>query len=393
MSLPNVAITIERQGLGAVATTTDGIMGLILTGIAVTGKLVLNTAYAIYSLDEAGTTLGITSVVNPAAYKQIKEFYDTAAPGAKLWVVVCADTTTIETRVLKSATPCPAKVLLDAALGEVSVIGVCWTPTTGYTFTAVNGLDPKVASAVTNAQSLADDYVALIMPVSFIIEGRGYTGTASALTDLKGLTNARVAVMLAATSSDGSGAVGMALGRLARVPVQRKLSRVKSLALPVTTGYLTSGDTIAAKYSDMGTAHDKGYIVFRKFAAKSGFYFNDDHTATADTDDLHHLSNVRVIDKALKITYNTYVEEIDEEVAITDAGKINPQTIAYLQSKIERAINLNMAGEISKFSAYIDPNQNILSLPRLAVVLRITPVGYLTDIIVSLGFKNPALTT
>jgi len=51
--LPNVVISLVRNGLGLVAETNDNTVGFILPGVAVTGKLVLNTPYAIYSTDGA----------------------------------------------------------------------------------------------------------------------------------------------------------------------------------------------------------------------------------------------------------------------------------------------------------------------------------------------------
>lgn len=395
MPLPNVTINIERNGLGGVALTVDGIMGMCLTG-TLSGTpqdilLELNTPYPIYSLDEA-KALGITETVNAAAYKQIKEFYDEAGTGRKLWIILSADTVTIEKKVDKSESVCPAKILAEAAQGEIKVMGVSWVKATGYTGTTLDGLDSKVYAAVLNADSLAKDFVAQIMPFSVLLEGVGFSGSGSALRDLLGMTSERAGIVLAATEDNTQGAIGMALGRLARIPVQRKMSRVKDGALPTLYGYLTDGDPIDNRQADLDTMHDKGFIVIRKFPTRSGYYFNQDTTCAPVSNDLHTISRLRVIDKALIIAYNTYVEEIDEEVKVNSDGTLDAAMIAYLQAKIERAVGMNMVGEISAFEAYIDPKQNILSVPRLNVVLRITPVGYMSQIIVSLGFKNPALT-
>ncbi len=392
MPLPNVTINIERNGLGGVALTVDGIMGICLTGVAVSGKLELNTAYPIYTLDEA-VALGILKTGdNAAAYKQIQEFYNEAGSGRKLWIIVSPDTIIIDKKVDKSENVCPAKILAESAQGEIKVMGVTWKPAAGYTGTTLDGLDSKVYAAVLAADSLAKDFVAQIMPFSVLLEGVGFTGVGSNLRDLLGMTSERAGIVLAATEENGQGAVGMTLGRLARIPVQRKISRVKDGALPTLYGYLTDGDSIDTRLSDLDTMHDKGFIVLRKFPTRSGYYFNQDTTCAPVSNDLHTISHLRVIDKALVITYNTYVEEIDEEVKVNADGTLDAAMIAYLQAKIERAVGLNMVGEISAFEAYIDPKQNILSVPRLNVVLRITPVGYMSQIIVSLGFKNPALT-
>jgi hypothetical protein len=48
--------------------------------------------------------------------------------------------------------------------------------------------------------------------------------------------------------------------------------------------------------------------------------------------------------------------------------------------------------EVSGVSCLVDPNQNVISTSKVNVVLKIRPVGYASDIEVSLGFDNPALT-
>jgi len=391
MGLPNVQINIERHGLGGVTLTNDRIMGLLLTGVAVVDTLELDKAYAIYSTDQA-IALGITvDGENAAAFKQIKAFYDVVGTGAKLWIVVSDQVRTIDEKVDKSVALCPAKILLDAAGGEVSGVGVCWLPGEGYQGIDLDGLDEKVYQAILNADSLALDYVSGIMPVFFVLEGIGFQGDGDSLRDLHTMTSARAAVCLAAMDDTGQGALGMFMGREASNPVHRKPSRVKSGALPIVTGYLTDGANVKDRLSALPTIHDKGFIIFRMFPTRSGYYFNSDNTATSAEDDLHMICNIRVIDKGVKIAYNTFVEEVEDEVSITEDGKLDPATIGYLQGKIDNQVNLNMTGEISGFESYIDPSQNILSSPRLNVVLRITPKGYMTDIIVSLGFKNPAL--
>ncbi len=520
MSLPNVIINIVRDGLGGVAITNDSIMGMMLTGIEVDGKLGLDTPYAIYSVEDA-KALGITLAVMPEAFKQISEFYLTAPVGAKLWIIVSDDTVTLDDKFNTALDVCPAKILRDAAGGEIRWLGACWTPGEGtpptpevraygtvqitadgantdiarievdegaatpkllaeyklaggpdvqaiaaallvdfnlkkaegihaydaeiladpnddtlkitapagrgvaandylltfdstgadpatatvvdfdhgvdeipgigYAGVTLDGLDSLVYSAALKAQTFANASAALIMPLGVIIEGIGFDGNPDHLRNVTTMTADRVQIILACTSDDMVGAVGLALGRKAAIPVQRKISRVKDGELPTLTGYLTDGNPLSDYSAALGTINDKGFIIFRTFPTKAGYYFNGDGTCAPATDDLNLAPRVRVIDKALIITYNTYVEEIEDEISVTAAGKLDPAKIAELQAKINNAVLLNMVDNISAFSSYIDPSQNILSSPTLNIVLRITPVGYLTNIIVSLGFKNPAL--
>jgi len=157
--------------------------------------------------------------------------------------------------------------------------------------------------------------------------------------------------------------------------------------LPISTAYLSDGVAVKER-EDLATISDKGYIVLRQFPNKSGYFFNGDFTATSLTDDLNTIARIRTIDKALKIAYNTYVEELDDDVEVNDDGTLNAAVAAYLKQKIETQVNGSMAGEISKFSAQIDTTVDILSGAAQKMYLNITPKGYLNPIEVVLSFVN-----
>jgi hypothetical protein len=384
MALPNIYIELVRDGLGLVVETNDNICGLIVPGTAIPGTLDLNTPYAIYSLNGA-KDLGIDPAVEPGnavAYRHIKEFYSVAEKGRKLWIIIVNQNTTISQSVDGTFTGCPAKLLLDKAQGEIVALGVTANIDTGVT---IDGLDGEVYSAMLNGQLLADEYQTKIMPFVCVIEGRRLTDVNS-LRDLGTETRYRQAIVLASTQTDGSASVGLVLGQIAALPVQRKISRVKNGALPIEVGYLSDGVAIRER-EDLDTIHDKRYIIFRTFPNKSGFFFNGDPTATAQTDDLNIIARIRTIDKAMKIAYNTYVEEIDDDVELNDDGTLHSAVAAYLKDKIETQVNGAMKGEISKFTATVDTSINIASGAEQAIYLDILPKGYLTNIRVVLGFK------
>jgi hypothetical protein len=105
------------------------------------------------------------------------------------------------------------------------------------------------------------------------------------------------------------------------------------------------------------------------------------------------LARGRVIDKAHILAYTTFVQVVDDEVPVNADGTLDAGFCKWLSQQIVNQVNNTMTAnkEISNISCYIDPAQNILSTNLLNVVLSITPVGYATDIVVSLGFSNPAL--
>jgi hypothetical protein len=84
---------------------------------------------------------------------------------------------------------------------------------------------------------------------------------------------------------------------------------------------------------------------------------------------------------------------VDDEVPVTTDGTLEPGFCKWLSQQIENLINNTMTAnrEISSVKCFIDPEQNILSTNQLNVVIGIVPVGYATQIEISLGFNNPAI--
>jgi hypothetical protein len=348
--------------------------------------LELNTPYSIFSLEDA-EKIGIEETgSNAPAWKQIKEFYDEAGSGNKLWILLHDEALMSESVI---GTASATRKLIDGANGEIAVLGITRGSTPSNI--SVDGLNEDVMPTLVAAQLLARDYQKAIMPFSCVIEGIGFAGNADVVPDLKQRNDHRCSILLAASANDGIASVGQLLGRLASIPVQRKASRVKNGALTNLESFLTDGDKVNDRSGDLGTLHDKGYIVYRTFPGRAGFFYNGDPSATLPTDDLNTISHNRIIDKVLKIAYNTYVEEIDDDVPMTEAGEIEPAVCGFLKSKIENQVNGNMADEISKFSASIDPKQNLLSGMPFEVLLSIIPKGYLGEIKVTIGFTNPLL--
>lgn len=386
MALSNVYIELVRNGLGLVAESNDNTCGIILTGTAVADKLELNKAYSIYSLDGA-KNLGITPTGdNSEAYRHLSEFYAVAGTGKKLWILVTPVTAKLSDHVNPDKDPCVAKTILNAGGGEIVALGLTSQADAGAT---LDGLDSEVYSAMLKAQLLANEYQQKIMPFVTVIEGRKFTGNGDELRNLSEENSYRTGITLGSTKEDGSASVGLVLGQLAALPVQRKISRVKNGSLPIESknGYLSDGVLVDDR-EDLDTINDKRFIIFRKFPNKSGYFFNGDFTATSGTDDLNCFARIRTIDKAMKIAYNTYVEELDDDVDVNDDGTLNASIAAYLKEKIETQVNGQMSGEISNFKATIDTTIDILSGLPQAIYLDITPKGYLNPIRVILGYKN-----
>lgn len=391
MSLPNVNITLANGQLGSVLQTSDGVVGMALTG-ASEGSIVAGTPFLVTSLTDAQNQ-GLTITNNPFAYRQVKEFYDEAAIGAQLYLMLVPNTMKVNQMADKTNANGAIK-LLNFAVGKIRALGIMSDDSQVYSggsgLTTTNGINADCYTAISNMQLLANQFFTAQKPLRGIVGGTSFTGTATALTDQTLSTNNRVSCLLGDTQSGAAAALGLLLGRVASIPVQRKISRVKTGALRNTTAYIAT--TPADQYANTEMLFDKGFITFRTFPGKSGFFFSGDATCTATTDDYASLARGRVIDKAQILTYAVFVEEVDNEVLVNADGTLNAGYVKSLEQTITNQVNLIMTAnsEISGIKAFIDPAQNVLSASQVNVVLKLTPVGYSSDIEVKLGFANPA---
>ena len=394
--LPRVKIIYSNGALGQVAEMDDGCLGFLALGATATDKFTLGTAYMVRNL-AALEELGVTAENNANLYRNVKEFYAEAGDGVELWIMGFAPTATFVS-ILDKDNAAGAKALILAANGKLRGLIAFKPPETGYKLTTTDGLDADVYDALPLAQALGewstDNRYA---PLFTLIEGYGFTGEATALKDLHEMDHNRCGIVVGDTAADSkNAAMGVVAGRIASSDVQRKISRVKSGALAPVTLYI--GDK-PAELADAETINDLGYITFRTFVGKSGYFIADDHLATAATDDYNSVSNRRVIDKAYRVAYNTLVDVLNDEVPIATDGTLSPAWCASVQGDVQQAVITSMtaAGNLGNDPADADDtgvecsisyDQNILATSQLAVGLRVKPNGYAKYIDVTLGFKT-----
>jgi len=396
--LPRVKIFFENGLLGTASSSSDGLVGLACTAVAVSETFELAKAYVIRTLSGL-EELGITSAdddANAFLYKQVKDFYSIAEDGTALWIMGFPNTALQSDIVDK--TQDYAKLLIQEAQGALKGLFVAFKPANGYTPVIEDSLDKDLKTAMLNAQLLAEwSTTDLFAPLFIALEARHFDGDVADLLTLTTYEYNRVGVLLGDTVSASTGAaIGLLAGKVASIPVQRHIGRVRDGALPITAAYVK--DLSVAK-ADVESIHDKGFITFRNFTGKAGYYFSDDCLATKETDDYRSLARRRTIDKAYRIGYSTLLEELNEEVPITAEGKLSPSLVKSWESSVETAIinemtaNGNLGADPSDPSdtgvtCYINSNQNVVSTSRIEVILRVKPYGYAKYIDVKLGFKT-----
>ena len=229
-----------------------------------------------------------------------------------------------------------------------------------------------------------------------VIAGRGYAkANITALADLTECAFNRVGIMIGDTVSGSEGAaVGLLARRIAACAVHRHIGRVKDGPLAVEKIYIDDEDPAMA---NVETLYNKGYLTFRTYVGKSGYYFIDDNLATGFSDDYRSIARRRTIDKAYRIIYRTMLDEVNGEVPVTNEGYITPSYAKALECEVIAAVANDMTanGELGTdptdpsdkgVKCYINPEQNILATSRINVSAKVKPYGYAKYIDVELGF-------
>jgi hypothetical protein len=396
--LPRVRIFFENGALGSVAPGADGVAGLVCTAFTVAsdGGLQVATPYVLRTLDDL-VAMGVTAAADDAnefLYRYVKQFYDEAGDGAQLWLMCFPDTVTQSELVDKDNDY--AKALIKAAAGQIRVLGVAFKASPDYTSDVADAVDSDMFTAMLNAQALAEwATTSLFAPLFVLLETRRFDGAVQDLRDLATYAYNRVGVLLGDTQiGTGGAAIGLLLGRVARIPVQRHVGRVRDGAVKTLSAFI--GDK-PAEQADAETINDKGYITFRTFIGKSGYFFADDSLATAVADDYRSIARRRTIDKAYRIAYLTLIEMLNDELPITNAGELVPAVAKSWEQEVETAIVSQMAAEGNLgidptdptdkgVQCYIDYTQKVVSTGKVEISLKVKPYGYAKYIDVKLGF-------
>lgn len=392
MQLPRVKIQFLNGQLGTVGESADGLLALVCGAAAVAGTFVLNTVYTIRSVDDLAA-LGVTASNNAILYKHVSEFYDEAEVGTKLVLYPVAPTSTMTTLCdyTKTTEGCIRDLVTkqNGALRGIGIVNV----NTAASVASANGLDPDVFTALPKAQQVAEwATTELYAPLFIILEGRNF----DASKELKDLTSEkydRAGIIIGNTEQSSKGAcVGTLFGRIASIPVQRNIGRVKDGSLFPTEMYI-GAKKIDESASTVATIFEKGYIIARKHVGRSGYYFADDPLACNPEGDYSHITNRRVIDKAYRIAYDTMLDMVLDELEVNVDGTLQVAVIKSWQQTMENAINRRMTanGELSATDGdgckcYIDETQNVLSTSKVLVNLKVRPYGYARYVDVNLGF-------
>jgi hypothetical protein len=189
--------------------------------------------------------------------------------------------------------------------------------------------------------------------------------------------------------------IGALLGAVSRAKVNYSIAWVSQFQLSDGTELnvpaLANGQlwrTFSVGFLD--ALHTKRFIFIKKFTGNAGTYFNDDHTATALTNDYAYISRTRAIDKAIRSLYARLLPEVNAPVLVNaTTGRLSREYIEYLKGLGDKALgDMVGAGELSGGQTVINPTQNVNSTSLIVVGAELVPIGVSRTITVNIGFKT-----
>jgi hypothetical protein len=392
MGLPSVSLPRQNGQLNLTAPSEDALICYVISGQAVAGKIGLSVPTQIFS-PSALDTLGITSGNNLLAYKEINAFYAIAGEGAELNFMLVSATTSLTTICDKTSNI--LKSLIDSTSGRAVIVLANRTLPGGYTFTAVNGLDPDITTAAAKLNELAAAYDADNIPFVGILPGIGFSPSGIADMPIRStLTNDYVAISLACDLSDGLVSLGTLAGWISKLQVHQNIGFV-GLGSPSAGGFFPDGSSVMSLKDSLGAIHDKGYIIYRKVGQKSGYFFNDDPTFTSATSDYNSISWNRVINKAKRLAFGVLVEKLNGDIEINEnTGEVETTILSDWESDVETAIRNSMikvaatkSQEISGVKCTVDANSDILN-NNITGSLQIVRKGQAKNITFSVSYAT-----
>ena len=279
-----------------------------------------------------------------------------------------------------------------AANGEIRQVGI-WTK---------KGLN-NINNIVTTCNAVAVNQASKKKPLSVVIAAQPGSATLATLSNLRTLQSPRVSVTISnelGSNSRGYNLIGITgnyptdlgsvLGHISRSSVAHSIAWVAENVTQLPNVMLVTGE--AWNEIEDTTRPDelaqKGYIFERKYFGYAGSYFDNDSVADAFTSDYDSIKRMRTMDKVARISYFSLVPYLSSPLVLdSTTGQMSTSTVIKFTSVLNQQIQqMATDAEVSGFSVYINPAQNVLVNKELVVNVSIVPVGSADTITLNLGY-------
>lgn len=419
-------ISISKGIVGADATAADtSTSALLAPGVAVSGKLVLNTVYSVTSLKQAEDTLGIDAAYDTTngvvLHQHIVDFYSFKGnANVKLYImVVDKESAALTPAVLIEDTGALyAKKLITAGGGTIKQFAFAFNPKSTYTETLTNGMNADIYAAIPKAELLYDWAYGNDMPCQIFLEGRGMSSTKSSWQDLRNIVvsstvlEADHVTIVAGQDYDYAetrtglqqkyAGVCKYLGAVALAAVNQSAGEVGpnssdspfNLSDAVKEMWLTPGLsdhttnlTSDAYLTDIDT---KGYVFAYQETGVTGLRFNGDATCTPikiDEDghiNEHTVYYGRTLDYAALRLKAHLLPLLRARVTVdTKTGKLPTAVIKNIEAGADSNVFGRMVNEglCSGGKTKVDANSNVMPPDNtLGVSFNLVPTGILAEV-------------
>lgn len=386
-------VQFNRQGGGLAKRLPgeDHISGLIFYGQTAIAKNLLNDV-------EGLATIGVTPVTHPVVHYHVSEYFR-INPGSKLYIV---------SALLNDGEYIEIKQLQQFAEAKIRQIGIVDLLTVFA--------DLKETSDTIKV--VLNELAGLNMPLEVVYSMHQLSpANLLVLPDLHTFDNERFSVVIGQDAggrgdyvsgilTKNIGIVGATLGAISKAKVHESIAWVERQNL-VSTAYpkaLTGGTPLARELDvpafvdgtllsdftpgQIQSISNKGYLFMIKHIGYTGTFFNDSFTATDLESDFATIETNRAMDKAQRGVYIKLLPKVSGPIYVDPVtGNLTQDVIASLEAIASIPLEqMQRDGEISGFKIYINPDQKVLTTSKLAVTIKIVPVGVLREIEVSLGF-------
>ncbi len=417
MALPDVTVIRQNGGLGRRNPSDDMVSGLLAGVAGPTGNEQLNTTYELRSVDDFKAITGLDEYdEDTGVFVQlhIEDFF-LKNPDGTLFLRLYDNSVALTAAVDKDEDY--LQQLIRDTNGRIRQVGVVFNPASGFVPDQTDSLEATVLAAIPILQQLVKDNRSKHRPLSAVLEGKYFSGTATAATDLRSLNGPefqdgvsvvigrdnRMQERIAAAGGglfEGSASVGALLGTISRARVNESVAWVERFNLQEVAensfleSYLSSGMKLASYGDDIQTLNEKGYIFARPIADQDGLYWNDSHTCTELASDYAYIERNRTMDKAVRLVRKAQLPRLSGPILIdADTGKIEA-TFAKSLEAIGRA-GLAIMSQNKEISGtpdvFVNPDQDVLATDELVTEVAIVPTGTARKITTKIRYRNPAV--
>lgn len=409
MNRPRLNILKLNGQLGRTATTADMTTAVVMNAVA-TDDMDLGTIYTLNSIDDV-EALGLNDAYDDTnsvlTYHRLKKMFFNN-PSIVIHFMPVAQTVTL-TQMADKANNYLAKVLRDKA-GECKLAMIALNPITSYTATITTGLDADCITALYKLQELADFEYSKDRFCDFFLEGRSFSGSASAVLNLRTLESEcpdvhtwigadnDVSNLKPIYNKYASVEDFVSMISLAEVS-QNAGEQIPEFSLTdVTNGYylnggLSSGSHINTYTDDnLDLLNEKGLNFATLVPGVIGYHIVDTNSASAITSDYAYVENNRTIKKAIRLARVAVLPKVKSRLYVDpNTGKLQPEISKSLEVVAQEALRPMLAdGDISGgIDCFVDPNQNVLTTSKLEMKLTFVPVAIGREITLKIGFNNP----